>query len=47
MEEESAEGGLSGVASGAEAATAGASEGAEGATAEDTALERWTQGQIH
>ncbi len=37
---------MSAAASGAEVVTAGASEGAEEATGEDTALERWTQGQI-
>lgn len=41
MEEASAEGGSTGVASGAEAASAGAEEEA---SAEDTGLERWTQG---
>lgn len=45
--EESAEGGLIGVASGAEVATVGASEGAEVVTGEDTDLARWTQGQFH
>lgn len=45
--EVSAEGGLSGAASGAEVATAGASEAGEEATGEDTAQGRWTQGEIH
>lgn len=45
--EESAEGGSTVAASGAEVATAGASEAAEEETGEDTAPERWTQGQIH
>lgn len=48
---ESVEGGLIGAVSEAEVVTAAASEGAEEATGEetveDTALERWTQGQTH
>lgn len=44
--EESAEGGLTGAVSGAEVVTVGASEGAEVATGGDTALERWTRGEL-
>lgn len=45
--EASAEAGLSVAASEVEVATAEVSEGGEEATGEDTALGRWTQGEIH